>query len=137
MQQLVQEKTLRIRSRSLKGEVWAEAYPGYCLSNMGRWYSEARGRIMRQNKNSSGYKRVTLMIDNKKKHVFTHIKVVEIFGDAYGRHIPYGASSLRELGLSIDHLDNNRCNPKQSNLELVTHQVNCLRKFNRSHKEDI
>lgn len=36
-----------------------------------------------------------------------------------------------ELRLSIDHIDGNKSNNKQSNLELVTHSENCLRKFHK------
>lgn len=128
MQMLKQLQTLKINSKKLPNEIWILAYPGYAISNMGRWYSISRGKIMKQNKNSSGYKRCTIYVNGTRKHVLTHIKVVELFGDAYGNYIPEGVDSLRKIGLSIDHLDKNRCNPRQSNLELCTHVENCLRR---------
>ncbi len=132
MPQNKQPQTLKIKSRKLPGEVWSLAFPGYALSNEGRWYSVARGRIMKQNLNSSGYKRITILLNGKRKHILTHIKVVEIYGDCKGKRIPEGAESLRELGLSIDHLDANRKNPSSSNLEIVTHVENCIRRsFNQ------
>lgn len=128
IKQTKQSLTLKIKSRKLQGEIWELAYPGYALSNKGRWYSFSREKIMRQHPNSSGYKRVTLLLETGRKHILTHIKVVEIFGDCKGNKIPEGATSLREIGLSIDHLDSNRKNPSQENLELVTHVENCLRR---------
>lgn len=116
---------------ALPNEIWAAVTPVYYLSNMGRWYSVRKRHIMRQEPNSSGYLRANLWINGRRKHVLTHIKVVEIFGDCYGNRIPYGAITLRELGLSIDHRDRNTNNNTQYNLELVTHQENCKRKFYR------
>lgn len=114
---------------ALPNEKWAAVTPKYYVSNMGRWYSVTKRRIIRQEPNSSGYLRATLRLKGKRKHVLTHIKVVELFGDCYGKRIPYGADTLRELGLSIDHRDRNTYNNTQYNLELVTHRENCKRKF--------
>lgn len=71
--------------------------------------------------------RTTLTIDGQAKKVFTHIKVVELFGDRNGNRI--ATETLREAGLSIDHLNRNKKDNRQANLELVTHQENCKRKF--------
>lgn len=133
----LQLQILQIKSRSLPGEKWMLAYPGYALSNMGRWYSIHSKKIMRQNKNSSGYKRCTIMLNGQRKHILTHIKVVEIYGDCKGCRIPQGATSLRELGISIDHVDCKRTNPRQSNLEIVTHRENCRRReINKTNKQN-
>lgn len=113
----------------LQHESWIEAYSGYYISNKGRWYSSKSGRLLKQFPNSSGYMRASLTLDGKKKCVFTHIKVVEYFGDCYGHHIPPNNGSLFELGLSIDHKNRDKKNNTQDNLELVTHVENCLRKY--------
>lgn len=118
-----------IEARRLPHEQWKSVDGNYCISNMGRWYSIRRKRILAQQENSSGYMRVTTSENRIPKHRLTHIKVIEIFGDCKGNYIPDGAQSLRELGLSIDHLDRNKNNNKQSNLEIVTHRENCKRKF--------
>lgn len=132
MPQLKQSQTLKIKSRKLKDEQWILAFPGYALSNKGRWYSMSHKKIMKQTPNSSGYRRVTISPGGK--HILTHIKVVELFGDCKHNRIPEGATSLRKLGLSIDHLDSNRRNPSQDNLELITHVENCRRREQRKNK---
>ena len=110
------------------GEAWTDIYPGYAISNQGRWYSYKRKQILKQFKNSSGYYRVYIHLDGSSKALFTHIKVVEVFGDKNGNKIPKDAESLVELKMSIDHIDANKKHNSQSNLELVTHQENCRRR---------
>lgn len=115
--------------RRLPHEEWKQAYEGYLLSNKGRWYSQKTGRVLVQAPNSSGYYRVSLRVEGERIRPFTHIKVVELFGDKYGNRIPKNNGTLRELSLSIDHLNRNKKNNRQSNLELTTHAENCKRKF--------
>ncbi len=119
--------------RRLPHEEWAPAYDGYLLSNMGRWYSQKTNRIVGQAPNSSGYYRPSLTVDGQRIRPFTHIKVIEIFGDCNGNRIPENNGTLRELHLSIDHLNRNKKNNRQSNLELTTHAENCKRKFKNSN----
>jgi len=114
--------------RSKPGEKWTELDTGYLISNYGRVYSEKYKKILKSNYNSSGYKRVSLYRRNKRKHVFIHIKVVEKFGDKNGCRIPPFIDTLIEAGLSIDHIDGDKNNNTINNLELVTHQENCLRR---------
>ena len=45
------------------------------------------------------------MLMVKEKWFFTHIKVVELFGDCNGTLIDSNATSLFQKGLSIDHKD--------------------------------
>ena len=78
---------------------------------------------MKQHQNSSGYYRVKL----QGKHSFTHIKVVEYFGDINGSNLD-NITSLFANGLSIDHIDRNKKNNTCFNLEIVTHQENCIRR---------
>jgi len=115
--------------RSKKGEIWKFVNDKYLISNYGRWYSLISEKILKQNKNNAGYYRAYLQSSDMKKHFFTHIKVVEMFGDKNGSRIPDEASSLREHGLSIDHVNRIKKNNRIDNLEIVTHQENCLRKF--------
>lgn len=113
----------------LPGETWAQLAPNYLLSNLGRWFSVSARKLLKQRPNSDGYMRVYAYMDGK-KDIFTHIKVVEAFGDSKGKRMPYGGS-LVEHGLSIDHLDGNKLNNAQSNLEIVTHVENCARRDQR------
>ena len=107
----------------------------YALSNLGRWYSFYSKKIMRQKRNSSGYKRVSLSLNGRTKWILTHIKVVEVYGDSKGKRIPVGLVSLRCNGLSIDHLDENKDHNQSNNLEIVTHKENCLRRSKTRRKK--
>jgi hypothetical protein len=78
---------------------------------------------MKQFPNSSGYYRIKI----GPKQIFTHIKVVEFFGDINGMNLDH-ITSLAENGLSIDHLNRNKKHNSIYNLEIVTHQVNCIRR---------
>lgn len=118
----------RFRLPKRLGEQWIEIYPGYYLSSEGRWYSRHFCRLIKQFPNSSGYYRVTVKIDGNRKQVFTHIKVVEHFGDSKDKKPPEGSKSLFEYGLSIDHLDGNKKNNAKANLELISHKLNCRRR---------
>ncbi|OHE27432.1 MAG: hypothetical protein A2084_01625 [Tenericutes bacterium GWC2_39_45] len=115
--------------RNKKGESWLPYDEKYLISNFGRWYSLKHRKIIKQFKNNSGYYRANLSYQGKTINVFTHIKVVELFGDKNGNRIPAGAVSLREHGLSIDHVSRKKRDNAIFNLELVTHQENCARKF--------
>lgn len=116
---------------SLPGEFWRE-YPknkNYLLSSLGRWYSKVNNKILNQKKNNTGYLRAELSIDGNRKHTFTHIAVVETFGDKNGTRIPDNMDKLLENGFSIDHVNRDKEKNCVSNLELVTHKENCRRKF--------
>lgn len=112
------------------GEQWARLAPDYLISNMGRIYSEKSRKLKTARKNSSGYMRADIYQANIRHSTFVHIKVVEIFGDRNGKRIDENAITLRGYGVSIDHVDRNKSNNAQSNLELVTHKENCIRKRN-------
>lgn len=125
-------KTFKMNVRRKPGERW-DKFPnaeGYLISSHGRVYSELSKRILALEKNNKGYSRIKI----RDKYHFIHIKVVEVFGDCMGIKIPTQFDSLIKNGLSIDHLDRNKDNNKSNNLELVTHQENCIR---RSRKEII
>ena len=52
--------------------------------------------------------------------------MVEIFGDKNGNRMP--GDTLFGYGMSIDHVDANKKHNQYTNLELVTHRTNCLRR---------
>lgn len=106
----------------------------YELFEDGKVYSHKRNTWLKPNLNSSGYERVAICTHGKRKYIFTHIKVVEYFGDCNGNKFPSNNGTLRELGVSIDHLDMNKHNNARANLELVTHSENLKRMW--LHKKE-
>ncbi len=115
-----------------RNEEWKQIKGYYFLSNYGRWFNLKRQQFIKQQPNNTGYMRINVGGHGEKRIIyFTHIKVIELFGDCNGNKLPGGTKSLIELGLSIDHRDGNKNNNMQSNLELVTHSENCKRKFNK------
>jgi len=106
-------------------------YDNYILFENGRWFSIKTLKFLKPFVNDNGYERVDLCVEGQPRpiRVFTHIKLVEHFGDCNGNRIPQNNGTLRELGLSIDHRDRNKHHNNRQNLELVTHQENCRRKF--------
>lgn len=113
--------------RHQPGEEFKKVEGDYYLSNHGRFYSSKSKKILVQQLNRVGYPRYRI----GKKATLTHIKVVELFGDSLGNKIPHDVLSLREIGLSIDHIDGNKLNSDYRNLQIVTHTENCMRR-NRS-----
>mgnify|MGYP000919468055 CR=1 FL=1 len=120
---------------AIPGEIWQDYNEYYMLSNMGRWWSKRKNKIMKQYINNSGYNIIHFKKNGKSKGIFTHIKVCELFGDKNGTKIPHWKeSTLRELNLSIDHLNRDKQNNTYLNLEVVTHSENCRRKFEREQE---
>lgn len=113
----------------LPHESWAKLCEGYLVSSQGRVFSLKRNILLSQDINTSGYNRFRI----GKKHYFVHIKVVELFGDCNGNYLPEGGS-LREKGISIDHVDGNKRHNNVDNLEIVTHVENCLRRSAKARK---
>lgn len=116
------------RTKFVSRERWKAYNEDYLISSLGRWYSLRHQKILNQKCNNKGYMRLEGILNGKRKNFFTHIAVVEKFGDKYGNRIPKGATSLIALGLSIDHINMNKNDNSRSNLELVTHQENCKRR---------
>lgn len=108
----------------------------YELFEDGRWFSHKTNKLIKPMLNSKGYERIAIWIKGKRKFVFTHIKVVEYFGDCKGNRIPPNNGTLVELGLSIDHRDANKHNNSKNNLELVTHSENMKRMWQHKHAQD-
>lgn len=116
----------KLERLSKPGEKWALVCEGYHISNLGRWYSSKALMILKQVPNRFGYMRASVNEKNKKtKTWLTHLMVIRHFGDRNGNFIE--GTSLRKLGLSVDHINRDKRNNSVSNLEIVTHSENCVR----------
>jgi len=111
-------------------------FKGYSIDSIsGLVFSHKSNKFLLMKPNHHGYGRTEVYNNGKRKHIFNHIKNVEVHGDKFGKFIPKGAITLRELHLSIDHLDSNKLNPCGVNLELVLHSVNVKRYYAKLNEE--
>ena len=106
---------------------------GYYINNSGLVYSIKTNRYIKPSTNMNGYLTTEIRLNGTRKKIYNHIKVVEMFGDKNGNRIYPGLTNLLAHGISIDHIDNDRLNPRQSNLELVAHKLNCERREKRKN----
>ena len=98
-----------------------ENFSNYQIYEDGYVFSVQKCRFLKMSKNNSGYKNVTLYDDNKVKHVFLcHKLVYETFNNV-----------IVEKGYDVDHINNDKNNNNLSNLQILTHKENCLKKFNK------
>lgn len=103
----------------------------YLISNYGRVFNLNTFKFLEHNLNSVGYPRVELYNGTKngerqRKQKFLHLLVVEYFGDCKGNTF----ADMSDIDiLNVDHLDKNRKNCKQDNLEIVSASENQIRKF--------
>lgn len=100
------------------------------LNAKGEVFSTKSGMKIKQYPNNDGYMRFQVYTNGKRKWYFTHITVVNLFGDRKGqRMLP--EKTLKEMGWSIDHIDGNKLNNNRKNLQIVTHKENIRRKYAR------
>lgn len=98
-------------------EMWKLTIGGYLISNFGKVKSPSRfdqSEHLRKEKEikpyitKTGYKRVNLFIDGKRKNFFVHRLVAMAFVEGF------------EEGLDVNHIDGNKLNNNFQNLEWVT-----------------
>ena len=111
-------------------------FKGYSIdSESGLVFSHKSNRFLQMLPNNKGYGRTDVWNNGRRKHIFNHIKVVEVHGDKFGNFIPKDVVSLRASHLSIDHIDSNKLNPCRINLELMLHRENCKRYHAKLNEE--
>jgi NUMOD4 motif/HNH endonuclease len=94
-------------------EIWKpiKGFPNYEVSNLGRVKSIRYGRILKGNRDSRGYLKVTLM-GNVQKTRLIHQLVFEAFVGS------------RPAGFDVAHIDDDKENPRLDNLALMTRSEN-------------
>lgn len=95
-------------------------YETYSVDEHGNVWSKRRGKYLKTDPNSSGYKRVTLCRSGVCKRFFIHQIVYETFGSEYYR------KGLGDRYCQIDHIDRNRQNNHISNLRKLSPRDNSL-----------
>lgn len=111
-------------------------FEGYSMDAVsGLVFSHKTNKFLLMKPNHHGYGRTEVYNNGRRKHIFNHIKNVEVHGDKFGNMIPKDAITLRELHLSIDHLNSNKLDPRRINLELVLHSEN-IRRYHARDKEE-
>ena len=108
-------------------------FEGYSIDDeTGLVYSHKSQKYLPMKPNRKGYGRTELYNKGKRKHIFNHIKVVEVHGDSKGNRIPAGWKTIINRGMSIDHLNANKMDPSRKNLELIRHSENVQRHYERA-----
>lgn len=106
----------------------------YFFSNFGRVYNISKKKFLKPQSNVYGYQRVGIWINGKRKQTFIHIVVCLLFGDKNGVHFPI--EGLRIYGESIDHINGDKKNNSVWNLEIVPHEENVRRYYERHEQEE-
>lgn len=81
------------------------------------------GKVLVGDINSTGYRRVTLYYNGRKKRYFVHKLVAIHFCEGYSED------------LIVNHIDGNKLNNESSNLEWVTRSQNDIHAFNNNLRD--
>ena len=71
-----------------------EFSPGYLINENGIVYSVKSNKYLSSSTNMNGYTVTTICQNGKRKKIYNHIKVVEMFGDRNNNHIYPGLTNL-------------------------------------------
>ncbi len=111
-----------------------DPFQSYLITNFGRVYSLKSKKFLKLQTNRDGYLRIDVRYFNKdrksdkfRKQVFVHIEVVKVFGDCCGRNFNQAKKEIDIL--NIDHINKNKFDARQCNLQIVSCKENIKRKF--------
>ena len=104
-------------------EIWKEsAAKGYLISNLGRIKRIKTNRIITPDKEEKGYRRLSIIINGKKKHYAVHRLVALAF-------IPNPENKSQ-----VDHIDNDKNNNCVNNLRWCSNKENAKWRWERIRK---
>lgn len=104
-------------------EIWKDikGYEGlYEVSNYGRIYSKYKSKIMKDKYDYANYKVIGLTKDNRQKVLKVHRLVAQAFLSNF--------EELNKKDYHVDHIDGIKDNNHISNLQMLTHYDNCLKR---------
>lgn len=111
-----------------------DPFQNYLITNFGRVYSLKSRKFLKLQPNNCGYLRVDVRYFNKdrksdkfRKQIFIHIEVVKVFGDCLGRNFKKANKEIDTL--NIDHINKNKSDVRQCNLQIVSFQENMHRRY--------
>lgn len=105
----------------MEKEVWKDVPEWesfYAVSNYGRVFSKRKNKIKPLDMNNYGYLRLLCYDGHRRKKLFVHRLVAELFVDGY------------RDGYVVDHIDGDKTNNMASNLEWVSRSENNRRAYN-------
>jgi hypothetical protein len=96
-------------------------FDNYMISKDGEIFSFISGRIMKLSKNKQGYLTVKLKISETESRTFNvHSLVFKTFK-------PELYDLVKRRYLVIDHIDDDKSNPRLDNLQAITHKDNIIK----------
>lgn len=104
-------------------EIWKDSIVnGYAISNLGRIKNLKTNNIIKPDKEEKGYRRLSIVVNGKKKHYAVHRLVAIAF-------IPNPLNKPQ-----VDHIDNNKSNNVVSNLRWCSNKENAKWRWDRIRK---
>ena len=100
-------------------------FPDYAINSDGKIYSFLSNKFLVPGQNTAGYLQVNLMKDNQPINVRVHRLVAYCFG-----LLPSLDSELL-----VDHINDDKLDPRLVNLQVLTHKANAIKFHNKNWRE--
>ncbi|QXV77253.1 putative homing endonuclease [Escherichia phage DaisyDussoix] len=100
-------------------------FPDYAVNENGEVYSFLSYKFLTPGQNTAGYLQVNLMKDGLPINVRVHRLVAYCFGLLPGL----------ESELVVDHINDDKLDPRLSNLQVLTYRANAIKFHNKNWRE--